>query len=204
MSEEVYSNNKVRLAKRVIVIVTLISTLATLLFWLVFFQWITSPSFLKYTNLADAVTLTDPQKLTDPYILYTIGELVKDGTLISIEEVWAFQSSFYQTIITFLIAINGLIGALAFVFIKSSSNDKAQEAAVLHSKTYIESTDFNERVSNQVQQHMPEMHNRISQLQSEYSEAIKKLEEAEWNISTRNEEFDRLHREQQELKRHIN
>lgn len=182
---------------KIVAVVVIISTLSTLFFWLVFFQWISAPSFLKYTNLADAVTLTDPERITDPFTLYTIGELVKDGTLMSIDELWSFQSSFYQTIVTFLIAINGLIGALAFVFIKSSSNDKAQEAAVMHSKTYIESADFKERVNNEVQE-------RIKGVQEEYQEAQSTLWEAKETISKRDNEIDRLQREQQELKRHIN
>lgn len=204
MCENCSNTNKSNLTKKIVAVVIVITTLVTLFFWLVFFQWISAPSFLKYTNLADSVALTNPDKVTDLYTLYTIGELVKDGTLMSIEELWSFQSSFYQTIITFLIAINGLIGALAFVFIKSSSNDKAQEAAVMHSKTYIESADFNDRVNREVQTHMPAMHQRISTLQEEYSIGIDKLFIAKETIDKQNEDIERLHREQQELKRHIN
>ncbi|GEK14295.1 hypothetical protein [Aliivibrio fischeri] len=196
MSDNSSNTGQSKLTKTIIITVIVITTLVTLFFWLIFFQWISAPSFLKFTNLSDAVTLTNPDKITDPYVLYTIGELVKDGTLMSIDELWSFQSSFYQTIVTFLIAINGLIGALAFVFIKSSSNDKAQEAAVMHSKTYIESADFKERVNREVQE-------RIKGVQDDYQNAQTEIWEAKTTIHQRNEEIEFLLREQQEIKRHI-
>lgn len=181
---------------KVMLTAILLSAATTFFVGVLLIQCLSSPTFLKYTNLADAVVLNYPDKVQDPHTLYTIGQLVTNGTLMSLDDLWSFQSSFYQTIITFLIAINGIIGALAFVFIKSSSNDKAQEAAIAHSKTYIASADFKERVGNAVD-------DRISGVQYDFQNATDELWKAKQMIEEKNDEIERLAREQQELRRHV-
>lgn len=173
-----------------------LATATTFFVGILLLQCLSNPTFLKYTKLAETVVLTYPDKVNDAQTLNSIGQLVINGTLMSLDDLWSFQSSFYQTIITFLIAINGIIGALAFVFIKSSSNDKAQEAAIAHSKTYIGSADFKDRVGNAVDE-------RIQGVQYDFQNSVDDLWKARLMIEEKNEEIERLAREQTELRRHV-
>ncbi len=195
-SNEPANRNKGLSTWKVVTVVVILVTATTLFFWLLILQCLSNPTFLKYTNLADSVFLTSQHKVNDPYTLYTVGKLAQSGMLMSLEDLWSFQSAFYQTIVTFLIAINGIIGALAFVFIKSSSNDKAQEAAIGHSKTYIGSADFAERVSHAVDE-------RITGVQYDYQAALEELYKAKLTIEEKNMEIERLAREQTEIRRHL-
>ncbi|MBE0762492.1 transmembrane HD family hydrolase, partial [Escherichia coli] len=51
--------------------------------------------------------LKKPDVISDPKTLQNIGKMVTDGTLLSLDDFWSFQSNLYQTIITVLIALNG-------------------------------------------------------------------------------------------------
>ncbi|CAJ1815333.1 MULTISPECIES: phosphohydrolase [Aeromonas] len=142
-----------------------ITVLLMMIGMLVFFNFISTPSLLKYLGLEQALTLTDPKVISDPMTSHMIGELVRQGTLVSLDDVWSYQSSLYQTIITFLIAINGLLAALAIFYIKSSSNDKAIE--IVHE--FVESKEFKEFVNKKVKQ-------KLKVARDEYDESTQKLE----------------------------
>lgn len=105
---------------------TFFASIVTVFFWLIIFQYITSPSFLAYTGLANNYVLTKPESITDPLMLHNIGELVRNGSIMSIKDLWSFESSFYQTIITVLIFLNALLGSVAFFVIRSSSIEHAK------------------------------------------------------------------------------
>lgn len=177
------------------VVVSMVS-LATAFVWLFVFQIISIPAFLNFTGLSQAQTIVEPSLDMDPYTLFTIGELTKSGVLISAKELWSLENSLYSTVITFLIGINGLIGALAFVFIKNTSNEKAQEAATAYSKTYVQSIEFRERVEKEVQ-------SKIKGLQDDYDDKLDKLDLALETISTQVEKISELEDEMAEMRRHI-
>jgi len=84
----------------------------------------------------------------DALTLHNIGELVSNGTLLSLDDLWSFQGTFYQTIITVLIALNAILGGFAFFMVKQSSNAKAREEAILEVKNYIESKSFDREVKD--------------------------------------------------------
>ncbi|HGK7544216.1 TPA: transmembrane HD family hydrolase, partial [Klebsiella pneumoniae] len=76
--------------------------------------------------------------------------MVTDGTLLSLDDFWSFQSNLYQTIITVLIALNGIVAAFSFLIIKNSSTAKAKEEArdiaVVEVNQYVESSKFEKEI----------------------------------------------------------
>ena len=120
--------------------------LVTRFFCLVIFYLVLRPSFYSYIGFADNFVLKKPDIISDPQILQSIGKMVTDGTLLSLDDFWSFQSNLYQTIITVLIALNGIVAAFSFLIIKNSSTAKAKEEArdiaVIEVNQYVESSKF--------------------------------------------------------------
>ncbi|QYJ87526.1 hypothetical protein K0I73_07465 [Shewanella mesophila] len=141
-----------------------------------------SPSLLSYLGYADSVALANADNINDPFTSHIVGELVKSGTLISLKDVWSFQTGFYQTIITFLIAINGLIAAISVIYIKSTSEEKAEEIT----KKYMHSDTFNHVLNSKVEN---EAELRLRVVQSELETTVS---EYEASVRTVGGAFDRL------------
>lgn len=194
-STEFYNSSRAKYIG-VAVLVAALTCVFTILFWLVIFQYISAPTFLKYTGLADSFILKDPPLASDAWTNYAISQMLQNGNLISLDDVWSFQSSFYQTLITFLIAINGLLGVLAFFVIRSSSDDKAEESAIKHSRIYIESADFENRINSEVRK-------RVKAVQDDYNSTVNDLNKALKQIEDQQAIIDKVTLEQVEIKRYI-
>ncbi|MCY9802661.1 hypothetical protein OTK51_04365 [Vibrio scophthalmi] len=171
-----------------------------LLFWCAL-QFFSAPTILQYTGYADSFVLTDPEKFQDPDALNSLGKLVRDGTLLSLDELWGFQSSFYQTIITVLIAINGLLAAFAFIFIKNSSHDKAIEAAVEHAQEYLSGREFDNLVSEKVELKLKgirsdydETATSLDNMLEQFSSVVPSVEENQSDIVVLNTKIEELQR----------
>ncbi|WP_028110444.1 hypothetical protein [Ferrimonas futtsuensis] len=81
------------------------------------FSSATTSTFTEYMDIANAFVLTEGKTLDSSDQARVIGEMVQEGTLISLRDLWGFESSFYQTIVTLLIAVNGLVAAFTFVVV---------------------------------------------------------------------------------------
>ncbi|AMO58794.1 hypothetical protein GZ77_17060 [Endozoicomonas montiporae] len=83
-----------------------------------------------------------------------IGQLVRDGTIVSLKDFWSFESSFYQSIITILIALIGVLGVAAYLVVKHSSEDTARNIARSTMRDEISrelrTQDFHEKVSKNI------------------------------------------------------
>ena len=162
--------------------VSFITCLTFCIALLALFVYLPSPSLLSYLGYADSVALANADNLSDPFTSHVVGELVKNGTLVSLEDVWAFQTGFYQTIITFLIAINGLIAAISVIYIKSSSEEKAEEIT----KKYMLSEVFNHALSERVKD-AAEL--RLRMVQSDFNSTAESFESS---VETVKEAISRL------------
>ncbi|WP_220771071.1 hypothetical protein, partial [Shewanella sp. MBTL60-007] len=129
----------------VVVITSVITACFCLLIVWVAFQQFSAPTLLKYTGFAESFLLADPDAFSDRHDLYELGEMVKSGTLLSVDDVWSLQSSFYTTIITVLIATNALLAVFVFFFVNATSNDKAIEAAENYTQNYISGSEFTDK-----------------------------------------------------------
>lgn len=148
-----------------------------------------SPSLLSYLGYADSVVLANADNINDPFTSHIVGELVKSGTLISLKDVWSFQTGFYQTIITFLIAINGLIAAISVIYIKSTSEEKAEEIT----KKHMHSESFNHMLNVKIEN---EAEVRLRIVQSDLNSTARSFEDAV-------ETVQRLEMENQSLRQQI-
>lgn len=162
-----------------------LTTVFFLLLMLFILQVVSVPSFLKFTVMADSFVLTDTLALSNQEPRLDTSILLTQGKLISLDDLWSFQSSFYQTLITFLIGINGLIGVVAFFYIKSSSEEKAHDAAINH----INAGEYKDHI--------------LKHVHDDYDDTIRDLVGA---LDDNNESkllINMVHQEQAELKRQI-
>lgn len=134
-------------SKRVILLISVLTSLVILIGILSIIVFIPTSSLLSFFGYTDKLAIADPSMLSEPHASYLVGKLVRDGALVSLKDVWSFQTGFYQTIITFLIAINALIAAVAVIYIKSNSEEKAEEIT----KRYMDSELFDLQLSNKVE-----------------------------------------------------
>ncbi|MFQ1654457.1 MULTISPECIES: hypothetical protein [Aeromonas] len=155
-----------KLSKRDIILTSLITASTLIIAWLVMFHFIATPSFLKYIGIGNVFSLVNPNSEFDPMTSHMVGELAKQGTIVSLDDIWSYQSNLYQTIITFLIAINGLLAALAIFYIKTSSNEKAIEAV----HKYINGIEFDALVNKRVKK-------KLSPIRDAYEEDTQRVDD---------------------------
>lgn len=144
--------------------------------------------------------LKKPDIISDPKTLQNIGKMVTDGTLLSLDDFWSFQSNLYQTIITVLIALNGIVAAFSFLIIKNSSTAKAKEEArdiaVVEVNQYVESSKFEKEIKeNFIRKIEPVQFDLLSQISS--------IDEIKLSQQEHNQSFEKLEQELDGLKRNL-
>lgn len=154
----------------IVILTSLLTAVAMLLVLIFLIHMVSTPSLLKYTGLADSFLLKDPSAVLEPYSTYALGHLIKENAVLRLDDFWSFQSGFYQTLITVLIATNGILAALAFIFIKTSSHDKAIESAVAHTHNFLNGYEFSDKVKKSVSA-------KMEGLQSDYESTANLLDD---------------------------
>ena len=177
---------------RIVILSVIITCLLFFILLVALLVFLPSPTFLSYLGYADSVTLANSTNINDPFTSHIIGELVKSGTLISLKDVWSFQSGFYQTIITFLIAINGLIAAISVFYIKSTSEEKAEEIT----KKYMHSSSFGMVLKEKIKK-------QVKIPKQDLSDFSKGLEAAWQNVDDGVDRLNVLETENQTLRQQI-
>ncbi|OVZ83927.1 hypothetical protein CBW52_01545 [Yersinia kristensenii] len=141
--------------------------------------------------------------------------MVTNGTLLSLDDFWSFQSNLYQTIITFLIALNGVIAAFSFFIIKTSSNAKAREEARAEAsnelKKYLESTRFVDEVKrvvrNKVEANLSEIVRSfqfdLEEKTADIAEQIDAIALLRKDLKLDIDTIERINREHEDFKRYI-
>ncbi|HFP9248637.1 TPA: hypothetical protein ACTXAA_002799 [Raoultella planticola] len=174
--------------------------LVTSFFWLFIFYLVLRPSFYSYIGFADNFVLKKPDIISDPKTLQNIGKMVTDGTLLSLDDFWSFQSNLYQTIITVLIALNGIVAAFSFLIIKNSSTAKAKEEArdiaVVEVNQYVESSKFEKEIKKI-------LYEKIEPVQFDLLSQISSIDEIKLSQQEHNQSFEKLEQELDGLKRNL-
>lgn len=144
--------------------------------------------------------LKKPDIISDPKTLQNIGKMVTDGTLLSLDDFWSFQSNLYQTIITVLIALNGIVAAFSFLIIKNSSTAKAKEEArdiaVVEVNQYVESSKFEKEIKKI-------LYEKIEPVQFDLLSQISSIDEIKLSQQEHNQSFEKLEQELDGLKRNL-
>lgn len=145
--------------------ISLLTCLITSVFLLAFFVFFSSPSIVHKLGSFNLVSvLSDNKKCIDEKC--QMGKQFSENTeQLDLKEVWAFQASLYQTVITFLIAINGFVAALSVLYIKINSEDKAEDAA----KSYVKGDGFGVFIEDVISRKSKK---KLRQLQQDYSSTL--------------------------------
>ena len=78
----------------------------------------------------------------EPYEQIVVGRMIREKTLISVDTLWSLQVSFYQTLISVLIALNAVIVGGAFVVIRSSSKAEVVKESKSHFEEFSKAGEF--------------------------------------------------------------
>ena len=88
-----------------------------------------------------------------------------------------YLGSFYQTIVTILIAVNAIIATFAFIIINNGSKEKAMEVAINHVQMYINSSEFSKNVSCAAADFLKNSRNDYSETTDMVEEKLEILED---------------------------
>lgn len=155
-----------------------------------------TPSLLSYLGYVDSLALTDPDNIDDPFTSYMVGQLVKDGTLINLKDIWSFQTGFYQTIVAFLLGINGLIAAISVIYIKNTSEEKAEETT----KKYMNSNSFMHELNEKV---IVEAKLQLEVVQTDFLNTAKDLEDSYLEVAGALDRLELLEKENSTLRQQL-
>ncbi|MBP5979340.1 MAG: hypothetical protein KA748_03960 [Halomonas sp.] len=140
------NDNKTYCTKKVVFLITVLTTMVVSIFLIALLVAFSSPSLMNNFFENNAFSLLNPTSLESDRLLTLFRKSDADLDSLSLKDIWAFQSSLYQTIITFLIAINGLIAAVSVLYIRGNSEEKAEETT----KKYMESKHFDVSLAEKV------------------------------------------------------
>jgi len=117
-----------------------------------------------------------------------INKMIADGAILPASNILTTTISYYESIISILAILMGILGTLAFFYIRSVSARDAEDMAESASKKYFESPDFKSNASESLKTNWQEMTKTdwgdMEQLFTNYDEAIAKIEKMESRMIT--------------------
>ncbi|BCB61238.1 hypothetical protein HaloA020_19390 [Halomonas sp. A020] len=183
--------------KKFAFMISILTCLITLIFLLAFFVFISSPSLIDKISDFNLISVISANRECQVENCQSALPHKTDFETLSLKEAWSFQASLYQTIITFLIAINGFIAALSVLYIKTNSEDKAEDAA----KSYVKSESFIVFVEKVI---LRKSRSKLRQLQNDYSSTTEMLEAKIEDFNEVKKECEIIKSENSDLKRQLN
>ena len=148
------------------IVATLLSTTISLVFVL---------AVIHFAPIADILIShsqyvpTKDFKELDGYEQIVIERLIKEKALLTVDNLWSMQVSFYQTIVSILIALNAAILGIAFVIIKSSSAAEAIKESLAKFDEFSKSPAFTRLVQKKAKR-------EIEKINSTYNDVWDELE----------------------------
>lgn len=130
----------------------------------------------------------------EPYEQIVVGRMIREKTLISVDTLWSLQVSFYQTLISVLIALNAVIVGGAFVVIRSSSKAEVVKESKSHFEEFSKAGEFTkiiEKIAKKEIQKINATYGDMLDGLSNHETRIKSSEDAIIQVSSRLAELDK-------------
>ncbi len=119
---------------------------------------------------------------TEPIDSETIMNLKKLGTsdkILPFNSIFTQTLAYYDTIITILIGILGVVIAIAFVYIKYNSEEKSREHAEKYMENYLKTTSFRDMVEEMAEKIAKD---RIESWGEDITKGFERIEQLEKNV----------------------
>ena len=110
-----------------------------------------------------------------------IRDLVGSGKIISFDSLFTQTLAYYDTIITVLIGILGIVVAGAFIYIKFGSEEKSKEHAKKYIDSFLETKKFHDIVKGTID-------NKVDEWGEDLSNGFDKIRKLEAKISSLEED----------------
>ena len=148
-------------------------------------------AIILYSPLTEILThhssfvLMRPYTELDQYEQVLVSRMIREKTILSAETLWSLQSSFYQTIVSVLIALNAAILAIAFFIIRTSSKEEAKREASAKFDEYIAGRDFSSLVKKFARK-------EIDKINSTYGDLLDQSDQLKRRLDAHDTELDYL------------
>ena len=133
-------------------------------------------------------------KELDSYEQLVIERMVREKSLITVDTLWSLQVSFYQTMISVLIALNAVIVGGAFVVIRSSSKAEVVKESKAHFDEFSRAGEFTKIIEKKAKKEIQKLNATYGDMFDEldvHATRIKLTEDAIIEVSGRLAELDK-------------
>ncbi|WP_213198861.1 hypothetical protein [Klebsiella aerogenes] len=148
---------------------TFFSSAVTMLVWLFIMLCLLKPAVMQKFGFVSKYFLTNPHLITENNQKELVN-FISNGTVLSLNDLWTFQTGLYQTIIALLIGINAILATLSFFMIRNSTSSVAREEAVKEVKVHVNSHSFNKKVKRAI-------HKKFNASQMDFNYLVSRIEE---------------------------
>ena len=140
-------------------------------------------------------------KELDSYEQVVIERMVREKSIITVDALWSIQVSFYQTMVSVLIALNAAIVGGAFVVIRSSSKAEVVKESKAHFEEFSKAGEFTKIIEKKAKKEIQkldatygDMFDGLSlqeTIVSDHESRIKSSEDAIIQVSSRLAKLDK-------------
>lgn len=133
-------------------------------------------------------------KELEPYEQIVVGRMIREKSIISVDTLWSMQVSFYQTLVSVLIALNAVIVGGAFVVIRSSSKAEVVKESKSHFEEFSRAGEFTKIIEKKAKKEIQKMNATYGDMfdgLSIHETRIKSSEDAIIQVSSRLAELDK-------------
>ncbi|HBR3808111.1 TPA: hypothetical protein L9T33_005140 [Klebsiella pneumoniae] len=148
---------------------TFFSSAVTMLVWLFVMLCLLKPTVMQKFGFVSKYFLTNPQLIAENNQKELV-DFISNGTILSLNDLWSFQTGLYQTIIALLVGINAILATLSFFMIRNSTSSVAREEAVKEVKVHINSHSFNKKVKRAI-------HKKFNASEMDFNFLVSRIEE---------------------------
>jgi methyl-accepting chemotaxis protein len=133
-------------------------------------------------------------KELDSYEQIVIERMIREKSLITVDTLWSLQVSFYQTMISVLIALNAVIVGGAFVVIRSSSKAEVVRESKAHFEEFSKAGEFTKIIEKKAKKEIQKLNATYGDMFDElyaHDKRITTSEDAIIQVSSRLAELDK-------------